>query len=607
MSEAWKERFRAHTVFWSRPSILDRRRAIAMSDATGLHQLYAWEPGDGEVQLRQLTHRPGGTAFGYISGDGRHVVYLDDDAGDELGHFVRVPYEGGEPEDITPDLPSYASDSLQARRGTSGIVFTAASASGHETWLVDPDAAPDERRRLLHRTDGMAEVSGVTADGALVLIRTNERTGTARFALIAVDTDSAELRAELWDGPQSSIEEVVVSPLEGDRRVACSSDTSGVPRPFIWDPRTGERRDLLLAAIEGEVVVWDWSPDGTELLLCNTRDAVQTLYVYDLASDRARRLDHPAGTYGLWGGLGVWFGPDDEIIAQWQDSVSPRQVIALDRLTGRRRRTVLPAGAVPASRPWHSVSFPGEDGEPLQAWLATPPGNGPFPAVIETHGGPEGVTTDQFLPRGQIWTDHGFAYLSVNYHGSTTFGRAFKESIWGRIGELEVGDVVAARRYLVEKGVAYEERVFLTGWSYGGYITLHALGKAPGLWAGGMAGVAIADWVTMYEEENELLKAYDRALFGGPPTDANDQRVPASPITHATRVDAPVLVIQGRNDTRCPAGQLERYEQRMHELGKSIEVVWHDAGHIGGDVERDIEDMGLMLAFAHRVLAGQAT
>ena len=239
MSEAWKERFRARTVFWSRPSLLDRRRAIAMSDATGLDQLYAWEPGDGEVRLRQLTDRPGGTAFGYVSGDGRHVFYLDDDAGDELGHFVRVPYEGGEPEDITPGLPSYASDSLQARRGTSGIVFTAASASGHETWLVDSDAAPDERRRLLHRTDGMAEVSGVTVDGALVLIRTNERTGTARFALIAVDTDSAELRAELWDGPQSSIEEVVVSPLEGDRRVACSSDTGGVPRPFVWDPRTG--------------------------------------------------------------------------------------------------------------------------------------------------------------------------------------------------------------------------------------------------------------------------------------------------------------------------------------------------------------------------------
>jgi len=57
-------------------------------------------------------------------------------------------------------------------------------------------------------------------------------------------------------------------------------------------------------------------------------------------------------SYGLWGGLGVWFGPDDEIIAQWQDSVSPRQVIALDRRTGRRTRTVLPAGAVPASRRW---------------------------------------------------------------------------------------------------------------------------------------------------------------------------------------------------------------------------------------------------------------
>lgn len=603
MSEPWKERFRARKVHWTLPSPLDRRRAIAMSDATGQDQLYAWAPSDGEARLRQLTDRPDGTAFGHISGDGEHVLYLDDDAGNELGHYVRVPFDGGEPEDITPDLQPYAAYSLRARRGTAEVVFTASSDSGHETWLVDPDAAPSERCRLIHRTDGMADVAGITSDGQLVLIRTNERTGSGRFSLVLVETASGAVRAELWDGPESSIEEALVSPLPDDHRVVASSDTSGVLRPFVWDPGSGERRDLPLADIEGEVVAWDWSPDGGELLLCNTRAAVQQLYIYELASDRVRRLDHPPGTYGLWGGLGVWFGPRDEIIAQWQDSVSPAQVIGLDRTSGRRTRSVLPAGAVPPGRSWRSVSFPGEDGEPLQAWLATPTGDGPFPAVIETHGGPEGVTTDQFLPRGQIWTDHGFAYLNVNYHGSTTFGRAFKESIWGRIGELEVADVVAARRYLVDEGLAVGEQVFLTGWSYGGYITLHALGRAPGLWAGGMAGVAVADWVAIYGEENESLRAYDRAVFGGPPGGPNDQRIPASPITHAATVDAPVLVIQGRNDTRCPAGQLEGYERRMRELGKSIEIHWFDAGHVGGDVERDIEHMGLMLAFAQRVLA----
>ena len=126
MADRWTTRFRARKVSWTLPSPLDRRRAVAMSDRTGMAQLYAWEVGSSE--LRQLTHRPAGTVFGNISGDGRHVLYLDDRTGDELGHWVRVPFEGGATEDLTPDMPDYASFDLRPRRGGSEILFTAASA-----------------------------------------------------------------------------------------------------------------------------------------------------------------------------------------------------------------------------------------------------------------------------------------------------------------------------------------------------------------------------------------------------------------------------------------------------------------------------------------------
>ncbi len=174
-----------------------------------------------------------------------------------------------------------------------------------------------------------------------------------------------------------------------------------------------------------------------------------------------------------------------------------------------------PQPAPPPSRPWHSVTYDVEGGQPIQAWLSLPEGEGPFPTVIETHGGPEAATMESFSPRGQVWTDHGYAYFSINYRGSTTFGREFKESIWGHPGELEVRDIVAGRQWLVERGIAIPDQVFLTGWSYGGFLTLHGLGTAPGLWAGGMAGIAVADWVSEYEDENDALRAYDRALFGG--------------------------------------------------------------------------------------------
>lgn len=601
MDEPWKERFRAHKVHWTLPSPLDRRRAVAMSDRSGVSQLYAWDVATSE--LRQLTDRPGGTVFGQISGDGRHILYLDDEGGRELGHWVRVPFGGGPAEDLTPDLPDYASFDLCPRRGGAEVLFTAASDTGHDTWLIAPDATPGRRATRLHHTTGLSSAAGLTSDGRLAFVRTNERTGMPRYSLIALDVATGERIAELWDGPDSSIEDVLVSPVDGDDRVVGSSDRSGEPRPFLWDPRTGDREDLPLPGIEGGIVPCDWSLDGRELLLCHTRDAVQTLFVLDLDTRQVRRLDHPSGTYGLFGRLGLWFGAGEEIVAQWEDSVEPSQVIALDRQTGHRTRPLLAPAPAPPGRRWSSVTFVTDDDQRLQAWLATPEGEGPFPAIIETHGGPESVTTDAYVPRAQVWLDHGFAYLSVNYRGSITFGRAFKEAIWGRVGELEVRDVVAGRRYLVEQGLAIPELVFLTGWSYGGYITLHAMGVAPGLWAGGMAGVAVADWVSQYMDENETLRAYDRALFGGAPDDLPDAYAKASPISYADRVDAPVLVIQGRNDSRCPARQVELYEDRLRSLGKPIEVVWFEAGHLGGDIELSIGHAAAMLAFAQRIVA----
>jgi dipeptidyl aminopeptidase/acylaminoacyl peptidase len=194
--------------------------------------------------------------------------------------------------------------------------------------------------------------------------------------------------------------------------------------------------------------------------------------------------------------------------------------------------------------------------------------------------------------------------VSINYRGSTTFGKDFEESIWGNLGELEVEDMVAAYDFLVKKRIAAPDKVFLTGWSYGGYLTLQALGKHPDLWAGGMAGIAISDWTMSYEDAAETLKKYCVAIFGGTPEEKPEQYRKSSPITYAENVRAPVLIIQGRNDTRTPARPIEVYEQKMKSLGKEIKVVWFDAGHVGpfAQVEQAINNQELMMDFATRVI-----
>ncbi len=183
-----------------------------------------------------------------------------------------------------------------------------------------------------------------------------------------------------------------------------------------------------------------------------------------------------------------------------------------------------------------------------------------------------------------------------------SFGRDFEEKIRGNIGHWELEDMVAGRRWLVEQGIAEPGRVFLTGWSYGGYLTLFALGKQPELWAGGMAGVAFGDYAIAYEDEAETLRAYDRGLMGGTPQEKPEAYAVSSPITYTAQVKAPVLIIQGRNDTRCPPRSIEVYETKMKELGKSIEVYWFDAGHGSLQVEQRIDHQERMMRFAYQVL-----
>ena len=231
-----------------------------------------------------------------------------------------------------------------------------------------------------------------------------------------------------------------------------------------------------------------------------------------------------------------------------------------------------------------------------------PDGNGPFPTILETHGGPTAVQTEDFASGSQAWLDHGFAFLTINYRGSTTFGRAFQEQIYGDVGHWEVEDMVAARNWLVDEGIARPDEILLTGWSYGGYLTLQALGTRPDLWAGGLAGIAIADWAVQYEDTAGTLKGYEVALFEGTPEEKPEQYAKSSPITYAEQVRAPVLIIQGRNDTRTPARPVQNYEAKMKALGKPIEVHWFDAGHGSFVVEQQIEHQEIMLRFADRIL-----
>jgi len=417
--------------------------------------------------------------------------------------------------------------------------------------------------------------------------------------------------SELWDGPQADIEIATFSPLPDDPRLLAMTSRAGFKQPFLWNPLTAERIDLECGDLPGEIVPLDWSPDGATILLCQLHRGQEQLYGYRLADRALTRLQHPEGTFydpliGVPGeGESPWFGSNEEIWGIWEDSASPTRIVALDAQTGAATRVMAPAIDVPPGHALRSITFPSSDGQEVQAWLGLPEGDPPFPLIFDIHGGPHAVRTNYFRQTSQAWLDHGYAYCALNYRGSMTFGRAFKEQIWGDIGHWELEDLVAARAYLVKHGFADPKAVFLFGESYGGYLTLFALGKRPELWAGGMPMVAIADFALAYEDASDALKSFFAGLFGGTPEQTPEQYAASSPITYADHVRAPIFIIQGKHDTRTPPRQIELYEAKMNTLGKSIEVEWFEAGHTGLSAEQWIYFQERMMMFAQHVLEAQ--
>jgi dipeptidyl aminopeptidase/acylaminoacyl peptidase len=413
------------------------------------------------------------------------------------------------------------------------------------------------------------------------------------------------------DGEESHVVPIAFCPLPGDPRFLGTSDRSGQTRPFICNARTGERADLQLDTLDGDVIPLDWSEDGQTLLLCHQARAQERLYRYDLGAHRLHSLAHPSGSVtGRLSDPGTYFtSASREIYVQWESGAQPPQALAIDAQTGEQTRSVLRLGEETPGHAWQSIEFASSDGVMVQGWLGLPSGserpNDPAPTILYLHGGPFTVQRDWYFLPAETWLDAGFAFLALNYRGSTTFGTEFERAIMGDAGHWELEDMAAAHQWLVANAIARPDHIILHGHSYGGYLTLLGLGKQPELWAAGIPVTPITDLARLVEEALPTIGISAAILLGGSPQVVPERYRERSPITYAKQVRAPILAIHGRNDPRTPAGQMQRYEARLRELGKSIEVVWYEEGHYGGAREQMITQQAHMLEFTRQIATRQ--
>ncbi len=578
-TQRWQERFRAARTSlpqWARDA---PDRNVYVSNASGTFEVYAWDRGAGTH--RQVTDRRNGTSGAALDAAGGHVWWFADTDGDEFGVWMRQPFAGGRDEPATGLAPAYpAGLALSA----SLVAVGRSTEDGSAIYILRTGADPVPVYQ--HRED--AHLVGLSRDETLLCLAHSEHGDALKPALRVLRTVDGSVVGDLWDGPGKGLEGVEFAPVAGDPRVLAVHEREGQRLPLLWDPTTGAE-ERIDPDLPGEVEA-DWYADGRALLLRHDHRGRSELYRYHLDSRELERLDTPPGTV-----LGATARPDGDVDYVWSCAATPMEL----RTVGRREPLLPPGRLAPPSVPVEDVDADGPGGR-VHALLSRPAAAAPYPAVFVIHGGPMWHDSDAFAADRAAWVDMGYAVVHVNYRGSTGYGAPWQDAINGRPGLTELEDIAVVREHLVAAGVLDRDRIALTGASWGGYLTLLGLGTQPGAWAAGVAIVPVADYVAAYEDEMEPLKATDRSMFGGAPVDVPEVYRASSPISYVERVSAPVFVLAGANDPRCPIRQIENYLARLGELGKTHEVYRYEAGHGSLVVEERIRQMSAEIEFVSR-------
>lgn len=595
MEARWRQRFTASRV--SLPEWADDapNANVYVSNASGVWEIYTWDRATN--RHRKITNRPNGTIHATITKDGKEVWWFNDTDGDEFGSWVRQPFSadsGAESPAFSGTHDGYPAGLVLGREvGAVG----ASTDDGTMIWLAHHGSAIDPWvAEKIYASEHDAGVSALSENERLLAISHSEHGDSRHPALRVLSTADGSTVAEKHDGPGRGLDAVGFAPIPGDSRLLVLHERNGKEELLIWHTDSDTETEIKLD-LPGEVVA-DWYPDGSALLISHTYQARNTLHQLDLKTMRLSTLDTPPGSIGS-----ACARKDGSVEYSWSSAAIPSVVRTLSQDGTDRILLEPPGDKAPHAMPV-TDSFVDSPAGRIHALVSRPaqaPG-GPLPTVFNVHGGPHSADEDRFSAYRAVWLDAGFVVVEVNYRGSTGYGSAWRDAIEGRPGLTELEDIAAVHDWAVGSGLSDPDKCVINGASWGGYLTLLALGMQPERWAVGVAGVPVADYLAAYEDEMEPLRAFDRALFGGSPDEVHDTYVKCSPLTYVDSVRAPVLVLAGENDPRCPIRQIHNYLERLAARDHRFETYFYDAGHGSLVVAETIKQTAIEVHFARRAL-----
>jgi dipeptidyl aminopeptidase/acylaminoacyl peptidase len=583
----------------------DGKQIVFSTNLTGRYNLWKVSADGGwPIQLSQSDERQSGATW---SPDGKWIVYQSDLGGGELYDLFSIPSDGGAVVNLTNTPEISETCAVWSPDGkVLAIDYKPKTASATDIAILDWSS--HAVRNLTQEKTPNHEWSSAlwSPDGKFVYAtRTN-----------AAFTDSDVFRIDANTGAQENL-----TTHEGDNRTRASSIspdgrillvTSDKPGGFpnVAEIEVATKKLTWVTDLKWEADAGRFSPDGKQFTYTVNEDGRIDDYLGDTATLARGRLNLPAGLNTYTGNPTPFAPQGGRLLVNHQSSNQPSDMWVYD--IGRREARQLTFSAIaslttakiPPSQLIHYRSF---DGKIISAFLWMPfnlQRDGSNPAIVLPHGGPTGQTTDYFNRTVIALVTRGYICIAPNVRGSTGYGMDFQRANYKDLGGGDLQDEVFATKFLQDTGYVDAKKIGITGGSYGGYMTLMALGKTPYIWAAGVEQYGIINWLSMLQHEDPRLQEYEKSLLGDPEKDRAIYEAD-SPIAYIKDTQAPLLVLQGDNDIRVPKEEAEQVVRILQENGKTVDVHYYpNEGHGFQKRENQVDAIRRTIAWFDKYLKG---
>lgn len=548
----------------------DGKHAAVVWDKTGRWEVYQVRL-DGMNRAQQITSDGMSHVSPRYSHDGMQLAFAQDYNGDECFDIFVYDFRTGKTRNLLPDTPgeivnagfSWSPDGKE-------IAFVSNREGRMATFAVTTDESRKVRRITHHEySDMMVEWSPDARNLLVTSWTTGQDTG-----VLVVPVRGGESKPVTWGG--KLIDAFQASWAEDSQSAVFVSNVMGATSIGRYSLATNEVEWLVREK-------WDageprFAPEMTKLAFTLNQDGNIRLAVMSLKSRRIKFVDIEKGSH-----LFPHWIDANRILIVFDSARRPNDLWLIDLKKNTRRQITR---SLP--KPWRASQFVApktvrwrSDEFTISALLFKPKNDEGkrMPAVVMPHGGPTAQSINFWYPQIQQLVSEGYVVLCPNYRGSTGYGRAFQEANRFDMGGGDMRDIVRGAEYLVERGLADPRRIAISGVSYGGYLTMTALTKHPDVFAAGSAIVPFLNWFTEFANEREDLQYWDEQNFGHPERNAGRFRE-YSPIFYMENITAPVQMIAGAHDPRCPAEETEQAAEALRGMGVPHEVIiFPDEGH----------------------------